>query len=523
MKKRNIVIISAVAAVLVLAAVFGLVAVIIMQRDFDYMKDDLSKYIEISESDYKNYELTITLDEVTERDVERKIMSLLYQNRDKDPQYNGGNVTNLPISVGDKVHLYYRGYTVDENGRQSEVAGSSNIFGNAAALEIGSLSFIPGFEESLIGINPKDFAKLELETTGNVQEGDIIYLTYSAMLPDGKTVQKVSERINLSESGIDDFYGIGFKDYFEGIKNPDGKTGSPKEIGKKISESVTFPYGAGSAVYFDMTVTHAQRAVQNILTVDAHFPADYQEKSLRGLDVKFDVYIKYINVYNTPEYNEKFITDTLKVTAEELSSYSGATLVEKHRDYLKALATEENEEARSTLTEEAMWEYYHSKVKVKKLPETDVNEIYKEYYNETVATYEAYYSSAYDSVDKFAKDYYELSAGESWIDHITAKAEKVIVEKMMFYYIIRKENLVPQSDEFDTLYNEVVEEYLGYYADEIYKSELDAIKTEEERAKRLLEIKEEMLGYYGEEYFEEIVYYDYALDDIISFATINPK
>ena len=523
MKKRNIVIISGVAAILVLAVVFGLVAVIIMQRDFDYMKDNLSKYIEISEKDYKNYELTLSFDEVTDKDVERKIMALLYQNRDKDPQYNGGNVTNLPISVGDKVHLYYRGYTVDENGRQTEVAGASNIFGNISTLEIGSLSFIPGFEESLIGVNPKDFARLELETAGTVLAGDTIYLTYSAMLPDGKTVQKVSERIDLSENGIDALYGTGFKDYFEGVKNPDGKVGTQKEIGKKISESVTFPYGAGSAVYFDMTVTHAQRASENILTIDAHFPADYQEKSLRGLDVKFDVYIKYINVYNTPEYNEKFITDTLKLTAEELSPYSGESLVEKHRSYLKALATEENEEKKSTLTEEAMWEYYHSKVKVKKLPETDVNEIYKEYYNETVATYEAYYSSAYDSVDKFAKDYYGLSAGESWIDHITAKAEKVIVEKMMFYYIIREENLVPPSDEFEKLYNGVVDEYLGYYADEIYKSELNAIKTEEEREKRLLEIKEEMLDYYGEEYFEEIVYYDYALDDIISFATVKSK
>lgn len=523
MKKRNIIIISAIAAILVFAAVFGLVAVIIMQRDFDYMKDDLSKYIEFSESDYKNYELTLTFDEVTDKDVERKIMSFLYQNRDKTPQYNGGNVINLPITVGDKVHFYYRGYTVDENGRQIEVEGSSNLFGDIATLEIGSLYFIPGFEESLIGINPKDYAQLEIETMGNVQSGDIIYLTYSAMFPDGKTVQKVSERIDLSQSGIDALYGLGFKDYFEGTQNPGGKAGTPKEIGKKISETVTFPYGSGSAVYFDMTVTHAQRAVENILTIDAHFPADYKDVSLRGLDVKFDIYIKYINVYNTPEYNEEFITSTLKMTAEELSKYSGANLVEKHREYLKALAIEENEESRRTLTEEAMWEYYHAKVKVKKLPETDINEIYKDYYNEVVATYEAYYSSAYDSVDKFAKDYFGLSSSESWIDHITKKAEKVIVEKIMFYYIIREENLVPTDEEFERLYNETVEEYLGYYADQIYKSELDSIKTEEERNKRLAEIKEEMLDYYGELYFEEIVYYDYALDDIINFAIIKSK
>lgn len=523
MKKRNIVIISIVAALLLAAVIFGLVAVIIMQRDFDYMKDDLSKYIEISENDYKNYDIELYFDEVTDKDVERKIMALLYQNRDKEPQYNGGNVTNLPISVGDKVHFYYRGYTVGENGRETDLENASNLLGDISTLEIGSLSFIPGFEESLIGINPKDYTKLELETEGTVQPGDVIYLSYSAMLPSGKTVQKVSERIDLSASGIDALYGLGFKDYFEGVRNPDGKGGTQKEIGKKISESVTFAYDGGSAVYFDMTVTHAQRAEQNVLTIDAHFPADYQEKSLRGLDVKFDVYIKYINVYNTPEYNEKFITDTLKLTAEELSTYSGETLAEKHREYLRALAKEENEEACRTLTEEAMWEYYHTKVRVKKLPQADVNEVYKDYYDEVLSTYEAYYSSAYDSVDKFAKDYFGLASGESWIEHITKKAEKVIVEKLIFYYIIREEKLVPSEEEFDSLYNGAVEEYLGYYADNIYKSELESLKTEEERQKRLAEIKDEMLDYYGEEYFAEIVYYDYALDDIISFANVKRK
>ena len=69
----------------------------------------------------------------------------------------------------------------------------------------------------------------------------------------------------------------------------------------------------------------------------------------------------------------------------------------------------------------------------------------------------------------------------------------------------------------------MVEDYLAYYVDNIYKTELEAIKTDEERAKRLAEIKKEMLAYYGKEYFEEIVYYDYALDDIMALATIKEK
>ena len=36
--------------------------------------------------------------------------------------------------------------------------------------------------------------------------------------------------------------------------------------------------------------------------------------------------------------------------------------------------------------------------------------------------------------------------------------------------------------------------------------------------KKLAELKSEMLNYYGEEYFNEIVYYDYALEKIVGFA-----
>lgn len=512
MTKKKIIIISAVSLLLVTAFVIGLVAVILSQKHLDYMKDDLSRYIRISEKDYKDFTVELDLDKVTDKDVERKILNLLYENRAEKPKYDGANVTNLPITVGDRVHLYYRGYTVDENGNQTELPNASNLFSEMAVLDIGALEFIPGFEESLIGINPKDCPLFEYITNGEVKTGDVIYLTYSAILPDGTTTTKTSERIDLSSANVDTLYGAGFKKFFLG-----------KTIGTKLTEKKTFELADGSAVYYEMTVDGVTRCEKDAVTIDAYFPKSYSEESLRGVHAKFDVYVRYINVYETPEYNEKFITETLKMTAEDLKEYDGATILEKHKAYLRAEAEKENEEIRKSFIEASVWVHLKDKVKVKRLPESDVNEIYDEYFYEIQATYQTYYSGTYQNVDAFAVAYLGLDANANWRAYITKRAEDVITEKLIFYYIIREQGLVPDKAEFDKLYNESVEEYLKYYSNDIYKEELDKITDEAEKAERMLQIREEMLTYYGEGYFEEIVYYDFAKDKIIDFAKIVEK
>ena len=144
--------------------------------------------------------------------------------------------------------IYYRGYTVDERGIETEVDGASNMTGSYHELEIGSLSFIKGFEEGLIGAIPIDHLynpQTDLIKSGEVSMGDVIYLSYTAMYPDGTTSVKKSERIDLSKDNIDALYGEGFKEYFES---------SNIIIGSKISKEQLFGYESGTAIYFDMTV-----------------------------------------------------------------------------------------------------------------------------------------------------------------------------------------------------------------------------------------------------------------------------
>jgi len=511
---KKTVIIASVSAALAVALIVGILLSLLLGGGFDYIKSDLSEYISLTEEDYKNYTLNINFDTVTEADVERKIMNLLYKNKAKEASNKGAEVTDVPVSVGDTVKIYYRGYTVDENGREHEVSGASNMTGEYHSLGIGSLSFISGFEEGLIGAIPEEHAfspSKNLIREGGVLPGDVIYLSYSVMYPDGRSAKKTGERIDLTAPNLDEYYGEGFREYFD-LSNI--------IIGSEISESVTFPYEGGDAVYFDMTVNSAIRCKAEPLTVEAHFPAHYVEKSLRGKTVKFDVYFKNSVVYDTPEYDETFISETLKMTEEQLEKYEGDDLVERHRAYLLDEAKAENEKIRESLIEEAVWEHFNDAVEVKKLPQSEMKAVYEELYAEIYTEYSSYYSSIYSSFDYYVLARYGADTNASPRALIENEAESIVVEKLIFYYIIREENLIPSDEEFKKSYEKTVGEHLDYYVEDIYASELEQIADESKKQARIKEIKAEMMEYFGKDYFRELVYYDYAYDTVISYAKI---
>lgn len=509
---------ASIALLLVVTLTVGLV-MILAKDEFDYMTSDLSDYIRLSEEDYKELTVELSVYETTEEDVSRKIMNLLYKNRAEDPEEKGAEKYMVPIDIGHKVGLYYRGYTVDDEGNEIEIEGGSNLLGDIYYLEIGSLSFINGFEEALIGAVPWNYQfnpESDIVSEGKVLSDDIIFLTYTAVFPDGKTVTKSGERIDLGADNLNEKYGEGFAEYFTG----EGTSEGGKTMGYKLSGTPQFNYGEGKVTYRDMTVVGAMRCDTAPLTIDVRFPFNYQEESLRGQSAKFDVYMKTSVVYNAPEYNESFITETLKITAEDLKDYEGANIVEKHLASLSDEVKKEYAEMRRGLIEESVWKQLNEKVKVKKLPENKVNELYLQHYGELVTQYQTYYSSYYASIDDFANDYYQLPYGADWVAYLTEQAEALVTEKIIFYYIMREEDLIPPSDVFDSIYNDTVKEYHDYYIENVYDKELSELKTDEEREARKEEIKEEMLEYYGEEYFTEAVYYEYALEKIIAFATI---
>ncbi len=479
--------------------------------DFDYLTSELGGYVYIAESDYKNYTVDIPFVEVGDGDIARAINKLLVANKSEEAKYNGGSIVSLPLTLGDVASIRYRGYTVDENGLQVELENASNLDEDTeSTLEIGSGAFISGFEEGLLGVVPKNVAKFEKITTGNVKEGDVIYVSYDVFKSDGTVRSAEAERVDLANPATDKVYGNGFSAFFAG-----------REIGKKISEQAILRVEGDSidTTYYNIKVEAVTRCESGAVKVQAYFPADYSTEELRGLEVTFDVYVASAVIYDTPEWNDEFITETLKVTAEELADYDGETLTEKYEAKLRNELIEEAEETNNDLIEEKMWEIYHEKAEIKKLPEKRVDEVYDEYYTELLNQYSVY-GAYYSELDDFAAAYFGLSSGADWKAYMRSRAENVVSEQLIFYYIIRTEGLIPSDEEFKKIYDENIDDYMEYY-EELYKDELDACESDEERDAKLAEIKSDMLEYYGEAYFTENVYYQFAIKTLVGYADVK--
>ena len=503
-------------AIVLVGIIVGILVWALTPRPIDYLKDDLSKYIKLSAGDYKGYTLSIPLDEVNDALIEREIMKLRYSKRTM--KNNGGGVINLglPIGVGDTVKIFYRGYTVDAIGNEIEIDGANNLFENyAKSVGIGQLleAFPIGFEEALIGLIPSAYTAFSERASGEaVEAGDVVYLSYSATLPDGSTKTVTLERVDLSRTDLDAAYGVGFTQKLVGLK-----------VGEAQKEPISLPRDGKDAVYTDLKVVHATTCEGAPLTVSGTFPAYYADASLRGKTAYFDVYFKDVIDYDVPDYNEEFITTKLGITADDLAEYDGDSLLAKHRAKIVAELTERVEKDNQNAKTDAVWEHLTSVVKIKKMPIEEIETLYGEYYMQVRTEYmNGYNQYYYSSLSAFAAAYLGLSEGESWLNYIYERAESVIIEKLIFYYIIRKEGLVPTDAQYKEIYDASVEEYLEYFiSSDMYKEELEAITDPAEREARIAEIKLEMLEYYGENYFNEMTYYEFALDDIVGFATFN--
>ncbi len=123
-------------------------------KDFDYQSANISDYITLSSSEYKNNTVTLSTKYIiTDNDVEEYINADLFKKKTKT---NGdAQVTDQPIKLGDSAFIYYTGYLDGE-----AFSGGSNADDKYSyELSIGSGSFIDGFEEGLIGIVPNETSK----------------------------------------------------------------------------------------------------------------------------------------------------------------------------------------------------------------------------------------------------------------------------------------------------------------------------------------------------------------------------
>ena len=121
---------------------------------YDYFEADVKTDVTMDQSVYADMQLTLPADlQITHEDVMDYIEYILFQYRTAD---NGTTqVTDQPMKLGDTAYIYYKGVM---DGKEFE-GGSNWDDASPYALGLGSGSFIPGFEDGLVGMIPANATK----------------------------------------------------------------------------------------------------------------------------------------------------------------------------------------------------------------------------------------------------------------------------------------------------------------------------------------------------------------------------
>ena len=518
-KKEILIIVFA--AVAFIGITIGIVLGIMYEnkRSFDYTTADLSKYVTLDEKYYNGYKVNISIPEITDTDVDEQMLKLLCANKivPDDPVYN---IPGITISVGDVANIYYRGYTM-ENDVKTYFDGGCNFADTYTALEIGSGTFIPGFESGLKDKNQNDYATLAKRESGVVKAGDLISIEYSVLYADGTSKRDQTVLLDLADSTIDSRWGTGFTEYFIG-KTIDSTatiaTGSSVDKALTVPTVSTSDSAASVDTYFDITIKTACRISDgDRLIVEGKFPTDYSAEDLRGKTGYFEVYIVSVKDYDVPELNDAFITDTLKVSADDLAKYEGENLVEKYKNLVKEELNAERDSKIEAAIEDAFWNQALEKANFKKLPQVELDAYYNSVLSDLTALFDSGYGTYYNNdFDAFARAYLDLSSTADWKAEIRNEAEISVKQRLVFYYIVREANITPTEEEYNAIYEEAFAEHLQEYLD-YYKITEDLEDYETELAKAKDAVKES----YSDKYWDELVIYEYAMAEIIASADVS--
>ncbi|MBO5945800.1 MAG: hypothetical protein J6Q69_04265 [Clostridia bacterium] len=468
---------------------------------FDYMDiDEVSKYISVSDEEYKNIIINLPLLEYSDAALTAEINSLLVKNKTKTPLYGGIGTKNLPITLGDVVSVWYRSYIIDDSGK--EVETDSNLANvSAATLEVGSGNLVLGFEEFFLGKVPEQSVRFKQITEGTVSEGDVVYISFERISPMDDRVA-TCERIDLSRDDVDALYGTGFKDFLLG-----------KTIGDKITYEV-FPIEGGTAAYVDMSIDFVTRCEEDPLLLTVVYPADYETESLRGVTTYFEIYIDSVVVYDAPEFNEQFVTETLGYTRDSLASYAGATLTEKLTSKLKADLEESIERTNKDLVEEQLKKRINSIGTLVEYPEGAVEAVYDSQYLSIERYYENYAATyGFSSIDQAAIKYLGLSAGTDWIEYLNNSSKTEVKNKLVFYYIILKEGYVPTEEEIALEGERQIDREVDYQLQQ-YADKFASLTPAEYETQRQM-LRDQIKSWYGDSMLREVAIYNYGIDRIL--------
>ena len=498
---------------------------------FDYRTEELSSYISIDASKYTDRTVTIKYDAVTEADVDDWICRILVSHRADKPSNDGAGISDEPITLGDEVSIYYRGYYFDDKGERVYFSGGNNTNATATKITVGKMDYVSGFETSLLGLVPAEMTTLK--NSGRIAQGDYITASYFVLYPD-KTYERTTAVIPFAEENrdtIDARFGEGF---YEMLASEDNALEYGLSNDKAYISSAQFDYasdehGTGKISYQDLVLLYGTSAEAPAVVAETYFPASYsKDPSLQCKTVYFDIYLDaatpWAVKYETPVLDDTFILEQEEISLEEILSHEGDTLVEQYRSVVRSLLRG-NAEAASleykVILYDALFEYLIEATEVTSYPEEALKSIREVMQAELDAVF-ASQGSTYGYTDKeaFAKVYFGYTSGTS-AEYIESVAKDTVHSRLAFYGVAKKENVLPTEAERKAAAEELKQTYFAINVAESDELDRDKFDSDAAYEAALDDFFDEMMEYYGEEYFLEEAEYYLVMERLAEGLTVN--
>ena len=529
MSRGVMIAVIAVSVLLIAAIVTGIILLVINYREenrrVDYMKDDLSEFVTIDRDAYAGLTVSVNVADVTDLDIEHKVLQLLKKKKGEllcDKDYADGkeaaacadHASHNILNAGDIAYIWYRGYELDENGNRTEPTGTCNFYGTSPeSLELGSGSFIAGFELGLLGHTAKDTSYFYKKTTGDVLDTDIVYLTGTCVQETGSFYNNTNIKIDLADPDVEKIWGVGIKEFIKEIGIGNSYKGM-KELITADGDVVLY-----SNVKVEFTTTHEAEAKP--ITVKTVFPQDYKTESFRNKTIYFEIYIDKTVHYESAEYNDALI-ESMGFDSEKLQEFSGETLADKYKDRIRFMLESERKSAINKAVQEKLWDVLVENAVFHKLPKGDVQDEFDLIYYQLEVEYvnsdpDESFMASFSSLDEYLAYRLGLSVGDVWKSHLYGIAEDDIKERLVFMRVLQQEGLMPTEEEYDAEYRRTVEsEYYNahgktredFSTDELYQAALDNYEMRMKKGS-------------GETYFSDKVYVNMSIDSIVEMLHID--
>ncbi len=543
-----------VAVVLIVGAVFWAVDAYRSDENFDYLRSNLSRYVEFSAEDYRNYSLNIDIarphvkraDGTGVSDVEVAILSMIASDM-PESAVDGSMRRSISIAPGDAIYVWYRCYILDADGKEVEVSSNfsstlDQVTADTNKVTVGSNDFPPGIEVGLIGKKAEDYPEFKKITEGTVTAQHVVYLDYTRVRSDIEGASKTSRvgfRLDLSDP---DVYALW------------GETLVGQQIGGEDAMSFDLTIDGKPYHYTDTKVSFVTDFENDTeagpLVIEGYYPYDYTYSSLRNETVYYEMYIQGTVAYNpwhkdnagsdydiSYDWNDEYVTKKVSdsnspITMDELLAFDGDTLTEKYESYAVKYLDDAYNEALRAKIETAMWSRYHELAKIKRYPGIKVNAVYEQYLKDVEAQYEYNGGMITDSLtgeeklaesyDEFAIHYLGLQYQEEpdWKGTLYTMSESLVAERLIFYYIMDEEGLKPTDEVFEARFAEIKQEYLDEYLEQYLAYQNKTKEDIEDWDKFVEERKAEIFGTYDDDFFTETTYYEIVLDTLVTYPTV---